>query len=73
MKNSGLRFEDFVEQTSVLSYLVKEGCSIRSWRHFVDLLHIRHKLGLTDANTVHMVAGEIGGKRRPYLDLGKMS
>ena len=73
MKNSGLRFEDFVEQTSVLSYLVKEGCSIRSWRHFVDLLHIRHKLGLTDANTVQMVAGEIGGKRRPYLDLGKMS
>ena len=73
MKNSGLRFEDFVEQTLVLGYLVKDGCGIKSWHHFVDLLYVRHKLGLTDVNTVDKLASEISGKHQFFLDLGKKS
>ena len=73
MKRSGLRFTDYVEQTSVLSFLVKEGCTIGSWSHFADLLFIRHKLGLTEVGTVHKVANELRGPRRVFFDLGKMA
>ena len=73
MKNSGLRFEDFVEQTLVLGYLVKDGYGIKSWHHFVNLLHVRHKVGLTDVDTVDKVANEISGKHQFFLDLGKKS
>ena len=73
MKNSGLRFEDYVEPTLVLGYLVKDGCGIKSWQHFSILLHTRHKLGLTDVNIVHKVANEIGGRHKLYLELGKKS
>ena len=71
MRTSGLKFEDYVAEASVLGYLVKDGCGIKSWRHFADLLHIRHKLGLADADTVDKVAGEIGGKHPVFFDLGK--
>lgn len=71
MRTSGLTFEDYVAEASVLGYLVKDGCGIKSWRHFADLLHIRHKLGLADAGTVDKVAGEISGKHPVFLDLGK--
>ena len=50
MKHSGLRFEDFARQTSVLGYLVKEGSRIKSWHHFANLLYVRHKLCLTSAD-----------------------
>ena len=73
MKNSGLRFEDFTGQTSVLGYLVKGGSRIKSWHHFANLLYIRHKLGLTDTDTVNKVAGEIGGKGSHRLALGEMA
>ena len=72
MKRSGLKFTDYVEQTSVLSFLVKEGCTIGSWSHFSDLLYIRHKLGLTDVGTVHKVANKMRGQRHIFFDLGKM-
>ena len=62
MKNSGLRFEDYVGQTSVLDFLVKDGYSIKSWQHFANLLYIRHKLGLTSADSVSKVADEVGRK-----------
>ena len=62
MKNIGLRFEDYVGQTSVLDFLVKDGCSIKSWQHFANLLYIRHKMGLTSADSVNKVADEIGRK-----------
>ena len=73
MKKSGLNFADFVGQTSVLGFLVKEGCAIKSWSHFANLLHIRHKLGLTDAGVVHEVASELSRKNEPFIDLGKMA
>ena len=73
MKKSGLSFADFVGQTSVLGFLVKEGCAIKSWSHFANLLHIRHKLGLTDAGVVHEVASELSRKNEPFIDLGKMA
>lgn len=73
MKNSGLRFEDYVEPTLVLGFLVKDGCGIKSWQHFSILLHTRHKLGLTEANIVDKVASEIGMRRRLYVELGKKS
>ena len=73
MKQSGLSFADFVGQTSVLGFLVKEGCAIKSWSHFANLLHIRHKLGLTDAGVVHEVASELSRKNEPFIDLGKMA
>ena len=72
MKESGMRFTDYVEQTSVLSFLVKEGCTIGSWSHFADLLYIRHKLGLTEVDTVHKVANRMRGKHSLFFDLGKM-
>ena len=71
MRTSGLKFEDYVAEASVLGYLVKDGCGIKSWRHFADLLHIRHKLGMADADTVDKVAGEVGGKHAVFLELGK--
>lgn len=74
MRNSGLRFEDYVAPTLVLRYLLnKDGCGIKSWRHFSILLHARHKLGLTDVDIVHKVASEIDGQRQLYLELGKKS
>lgn len=67
MRYSGLRFVDFARQTSILGYLAKNGCGIKSWQHLADLLLIRHKSGLTDVDTVDKVAREIGGKH--YYDL----
>ena len=68
MKNSGLRFEDYARQTSVLGYLVKDGCGIRSWHHFSNLLYIRHKMDLTDADAVNKLADEIGDN--PHFFIG---
>ena len=73
MKNNGFRFEDYVGQTSVLGYLVKDGCGIKSWRHFADLLYIRHKMGLSGADAVNKVADEIGGRRHLFIGLDKMA
>ena len=73
MKNSGLKFTDYVEQTSVLGFLVKEGCTIGSWGHFADLLYIRHKVGMTEAGTVHKVADKMRGNSRTFFDMGKMA
>ena len=73
MKQSGLRFEDYAGPTSVLSYLVKDGCSIKSWHHFSDLLYIRHKMRLTSVDSVNKLADEVGGNHRLYLGIGKKS
>ena len=73
MKASGLKFADYSRQAAVLSYLVKDGGSLKSWHHFADVLHIRHKSGLTNADTINKVAREIGGKYRFFLQLGKKS
>ena len=73
MKKSGLRFDDYAEQTKVLGYLVKDGHGIRSWDHFANLLYIRHKLGLTDAGSVDKVAEQIHGGRPFFLGQDKMS
>ncbi len=69
MKCSGLRFEDYVGQTSVLDFLVKDGASIKSWQHFANLLYIRHKLGLTSADSVNKVADEVGRKYGLFPEL----
>ena len=71
MKKNGLRFADYVGQTSVLGYLVKDGCGIKSWQHFADLLYIRHKMGLTGADAINKVADEIGGKHHYFIGLDK--
>ena len=71
MKPSGLRFEDFAGQTSVLGYLRKDGSGFKSWDHFADLLYVRHKVGLTDVDTVDKVANELNGKYRCSVDPGK--
>ena len=72
MKNKkGLRFEDYVGQTSVLGYLVKDGRGIKSWQHFANLLYIRHKMGLTGADAVNKVADEIADKRPFFIGLDK--
>ena len=73
MKQSGLRFEDYAGPASVLGYLVKDGCSIKSWHHFSDLLFIRHKMRLTSVDSVNKVADEVGGKHRLFLGIGKKS
>ena len=73
MKNSGLRFEDFAGQTSVLSYLVKEGRRIKSWHHFANLLYVRHKLGLTGADSVNKTADEMAVKHGRSVELDNMS
>ena len=71
MKKSGFRFEDYVGQTSVLGYLVKEGCGIKSWQHFANLLYIRHKMGLNRTDAVNKVADEVGGKQHFFIGLDK--
>ena len=73
MKKSGLRFDDYAEQTKVLGYLVKDGHGIKSWDHFANLLYIRHKLGLTDAGSVDKVAEQVNGGRPFFLGQDKMS
>ena len=73
MKFSGLRFADYVGQTSVLGYLVDDGCGIKSWRHFANLLYVRHKLGFTETGVVNKVASEVGGHHRRFLEMGKKS
>ena len=71
MKKNGLRFEDYVGQTSVLGYLVKDGCGIKGWQHFADLLYIRHKMGLTGADAINKVADVIGGRHHFFIGLDK--
>ena len=71
MKKNGFRFEDYVGQTSVLGYLVKDGCGIKSWQHFANLLYIRHKMGLTRTDAVNKVADEVGGKQHFFIGLDK--
>lgn len=73
MKASGLKFADYSRQAAVLSYLVEDGCSLKSWHHFADVLYIRHKSGLTNPDTLNKVAREIGGKSRFFPELGKKS
>ena len=73
MKNNGFRFEDYVGQTSVLGYMVKDGCGIKSWQHFADLLYIRHKMGLTGADAVNKVADQVSGKNHCFIGLGKQA
>ena len=71
MKQSGLRFEDYAGPTSVLGYLLKDGCSIKSWHHFSDLLYIRHKMRLTSVDSVNKLADEVGVNHRLYIGIGK--
>ena len=71
MKISGLRFEDYAGPTQVLGYLVRDGSGIKSWHHFADLLYLRHKVGLTDADTVDKVTNGLIRKCRFFVDLGK--
>ena len=71
MKKSGMRFENYAGQTSVLDFLVKDGGGIRSWHHFANLLYIRHKLGLTSADSVNKVANELGVRQGFFLGLDK--
>ena len=73
MKKNGLRFADYVGQTSVLGFLVKDGCGIKSWQHFADLLYIRHKMGLTGTDAVNKMADEIGDKHHFYIGLDKQA
>ena len=73
MKFSGLRFTDYVDQTSVLGYLVDDGCGIKSWRHFASLLYIRHKLGFTDTGIVNKLASEVGGYHPTFMEMGNKS
>ena len=73
MKHSGLRFENFAGQTSVLGYLVKEGSHIKSWFHLANLLYIRHKLSLTNASSANKMADEMGMKHGYLPGLKKIS
>ena len=73
MKRRGLMFQDYVGQTSVLGYLVKDGCGIKSWDHFANLLYIRHKLGLSSVDSVNKVAAEIGRQNKFFLGIDKQS
>ena len=73
MKCSGLRFEDFTGQTTVLGYLVKESGHIKSWYHLANLLYVRHKLRLTSADSVNKTADEMGVKHGYFIELDKMS
>ena len=70
-KQKDLRFEDYVGRTSVLGYLVKDGSGIKSWHHFANLLYIRHKMGLTEADTVNKVADEIADRQLFFIGLDK--
>ena len=69
MKHSGLRFEDHAGPASVLGYLVKDGCGIKSWQHFSILLYIRHKMRLTSVDSVNKLADEVARKHRCYLGI----
>ena len=71
MKKSGLNFTDFAGRTSVLGFLVEDGCVIKSWHHFANLLYIRHKVGLTDIDTIDKVASTMRAKHGSFLDVGK--
>ena len=73
MKNSGLRFEAFAGQTSVLGYLVQEGGRIKSWHHLANLLYTRHKMRLTSTHSVGKLADEIGMKCGYFPGREKMS
>ena len=73
MKCSGLRFQDYVGQTSVLGYLVRDGCGIKSWDHFANLLYIRHKLGLSSVDSVNKVADKVGGGSKLFFGIDKKS
>ena len=73
MKFSGLSFADYVGQTSVLGYLVDDGCGIKSWRHFANLLYVRHKLGFSDTSVVNKLASEVGGHHQRFMEMGKKS
>ena len=72
MKHSGLSFVDYARESSLLGYLAKDGCSIKSWQHLSDLLVIRHKAGLTNVDTVNKVASGIDRKYRFDLYLDKI-
>lgn len=71
MKFSGLKFEHFVAQTSVLSFLVKEGRCIKSWQHFSNLLYFRHKAGLTDAGTLETVVRAVEDTRKIFVQVSQ--
>ena len=73
MRKSDMRFEDYAGLTSVLGYLVRDGCGIKSWQHFADLLYIRHKMSLTSVDSVNKLAAEVSKNRRLYLGIGKKS
>ena len=72
MKHSGLSFVDYARESSLLGYLAKDGCSIKSWQHLGDLLLIRRKAGLTNIDTVNKVASGIDRKYRFDLCLDKI-
>ena len=67
MKFSGLKFEHFASKASVLSFLVPEGSCIKSWYHFSNLLHFRHKGGITDARTLNKVVQTAGNSGNVFL------
>ena len=71
MKFSGLKFEQFASKASVLSFLVTEGRCIKSWYHFSNLLHFRHKAGITDASTLDKVIQTAGSSRNVFLKVIK--
>ena len=73
MKFSGLKFEHFSSKASVLSFLVTEGCCIKSWYHFSNLLHFRHKAGITDAGTLDKVVHAADRCRNVFLKVIKTS
>lgn len=67
MKFSGLKFEHFASKASVLSFLVTEGSGIKSWYHFSNLLHFRHKAGITDASALKKVIEAADNSRNVFL------
>ena len=71
MKFSGLKFERFASKASVLSFLVTEGGCIKSWYHFSNLLHFRHKAGITDAGTLAKVIEAADNTRNVFLKVTK--
>ena len=71
MKFSSLKFEHFASKASVLSFLVTEGGCIKSWYHFSNLLHFRHKAGITDASTLDKVIQAVDDSRNVFLKVIK--
>lgn len=71
MKFSGLKFEHFASKTSVLRFLVTEGSCIKSWYHFSNLLHFRHKAGITDARALNKVIEAADNSRTVFLKVVK--